>query len=77
MEMNEQIGRVAGSIWRTLNANGQMTLTSLKKEIEAEPFLFDWAIGWLAREDKIDLTREKRSWRVCLKGWQAQQANAA
>ena len=66
--MNERIGRVAGSIWRTLEANGPMTLTMLKKEIEAEPSLFDWAIGWLAREDKIELTREKRSVHVCLTG---------
>jgi hypothetical protein len=75
--MNEEIGRVAGSIWRTLEANGEMTLTSLKKKIDAGTSLFDWAIGWLAREDKIDLKLEKRSYHVCLKGWQRHRANAA
>jgi len=75
--MNEEIGRVAGSIWRALDANGEMTLTSLKKRIDAGTSLFDWAIGWLAREDKIELTLEKRSCHVCLKGWQPQRANAA
>jgi len=75
--MNEKIGGVAGSIWRTLEANGEMTLTSLKKKVDAGASLFDWAIGWLAREDKIDLTLEKRSYRVCLKGWHSQRANAA
>ena len=75
--MNEEIGRMAGAIWKTLDANGEMTLTRLKKETAAGSTLFDWAIGWLAREDKIELTFEKRSFRVCLKGWHPQSANAA
>ncbi|MBZ5660512.1 MAG: winged helix-turn-helix domain-containing protein [Acidobacteriia bacterium] len=75
--MNEEIGKLAGSIWHALAANGEMTLAKLKKEVGAEAPVFDWAIGWLAREDKIVLTREKRTTRACLKGWQGQTANAA
>lgn len=77
MEMIEEIGVVAGAIWRALDANGEITLAKLKKEVKAEGPLFDWAIGWLAREDKITLTREKRFFRVCLKGRQSQRTNAA
>ncbi len=77
MEMNEEIGKAAGSIWHVLEAKGEMTLTKLKKEIGTSGPVFDWAIGWLAREDKIDLTRDKRVFRVCLKGWHQQRANAA
>ena len=75
--MNEEIGTMAGAIWQTLEANGEMTLAKLKKELNAESPLFDWAIGWLAREDKIMLTAEKRSVRVCLKGWHTQSVHAA
>jgi hypothetical protein len=75
--MSETIGTVAGAIWHALEANGEMTLTRLKKEVKVESPLFDWAIGWLAREDKIVLARDKRSFSVCLKGWENQQANAA
>ena len=75
--MNKEIGAVAGAIWHALNENGEMTLTKLKKEVKAEGPLFDWAIGWLAREDKIILTAEKRSTRVCLKGWHTQSVHAA
>jgi len=53
-----------------------MTLAKLKKAVKAEAPYFDWAIGWLAREDKIVLTPEKKSFLVCLKGWQT-RANAA
>jgi hypothetical protein len=75
--MSEEIGTMAGAIWQTLEANGEMTLTKLKKELKAGSPLFDWAIGWLAREDKIILKVEKRSVRVCLKGWQTQTIHAA
>jgi hypothetical protein len=75
--MNEEIGKAAGSIWHTLEAKGEMTVAKLKKETETTGPVFDWAVGWLAREDKIDLTREKRTFLVCLKGRHAQKANAA
>jgi hypothetical protein len=75
--MNEEIGTMAGAIWRELDANGETTLAKLKKELNAASPLFDWGIGWLAREDKIQLTREKRTVLVCLKGWHAHSAHAA
>jgi winged helix-turn-helix protein DUF2582 len=75
--MSEEIGTMAGAIWHTLEANGEMTLTKLKKDLKARSPLFDWAIGWLAREDKIVLTAEKRSTRVCLKGRHAKSMHAA
>lgn len=75
--MIEEIGAVAGAIWQALDMNGEMTLAKLKKEVNAEGSLFDWGIGWLAREDKITLMREKRSLYVCLKGRETQRANAA
>jgi hypothetical protein len=75
--MNENIGTMAGAIWQTLDANGEMTLSKLKKDVKASSPVFDWAIGWLAREDKIILTTEKRTTRICLKGWQTQSMHAA
>jgi hypothetical protein len=54
-----------------------MTVAKLKKDLKAASPLFDWGIGWLAREDKIMLTAEKRSTRVCLKGWHTQSMHAA
>ncbi len=44
-----------------------MSLTELKKEVNGKTPIFDWPLGWLAREDKIVLTRKKRSFRVRLK----------
>ena len=75
--MNEEIGTMAGAIWYALESNGGMTLAKLKKELNAQAPVFDWAIGWLAREDKIDLVQNGRSFQISLKGRQAQQAHAA
>jgi Winged helix-turn-helix domain (DUF2582) len=65
--MQEQTGEIAGVIWQALSARGELTLRKLQKEVEAPPPVFDWAIGWLAREDKIVITRKQRSFSVRLK----------
>ena len=65
--MSEEIGTMAGVIWHTLETNGEMTVAKLKKELKAPSPVFDWAIGWLAREDKIAITRDKRSFVIELK----------
>lgn len=75
--MIKEIGDVAGVIWHTLDVNGEMTLAKLKKEVKADGSVFDWAVGWLAREDKIELARDKRLIRVWLKGREIQRASAA
>ena len=75
--MHEQIGTTAGAIWQVLNTQGELSLAQLKKAVKAEPPLFDWAIGWLAREDKIVITQERRSFRIRLSEQQARAAVAS
>ncbi|MFI5110219.1 MAG: winged helix-turn-helix domain-containing protein [Terriglobales bacterium] len=36
-------------------------------EVDAKGPFFDWAIGWLAREDKIVITPKKRSFTIRVK----------
>jgi hypothetical protein len=64
--MQEEIGTTAGAIWKILHTKGELSLSQLKKQTKAKPPVFDWAIGWLARENKIALTQQKRSIRVRL-----------
>ena len=77
LTIEEDIGQMAGAIWYALNTHGELSLAQLKKLVEGKGPIFEWAIGWLAREDKIMLTIEKRSIRVCLKGWPTQSIHAA
>ena len=73
--MHDEIGTAAGEIWHALNEKGELSLAQLKKEVKGKSPLFDWAIGWLAREDKIVITREKRGFRVQLKDAQTRLAS--
>jgi hypothetical protein len=44
--------------WKTLSTKGELSLSQLKKATKGKPPIFDWAIGRLAREDKIVITPE-------------------
>ena len=74
LAMDEEIGTTAGAIWHALARSGELTLSSLKKDVHGSSPIFDWAIGWLARERKVVITKDKRSWLVRLEG---QPANGA
>ena len=51
-----QIGLNAGMIWRLLNNNQQWDYCELKKASGLSDKDLSAAIGWLAREDKIDFS---------------------
>jgi len=65
--IEEDIGQVAGAIWHALNTHGELSLARLKKLVEGKGPIFDWALGWLAREGKIIVTAKKRSFSIRLK----------
>ena len=67
VEIREQMGVTAGKIWHTLNDDGPQTLAQLKKKVNGSGELVGFALGWLAREDKIDISQEKKSFKVALK----------
>lgn len=56
-----QIGEMAGVVWRTLNANGAMSLTKLVKSVGQPRDMVMQAVGWLAREDKVWIEDQGRS----------------
>jgi hypothetical protein len=74
--MQEEIGTTAGAIWQALNKKGELSLLNLKKQIDAKSPVFDWAIGWLAREDKLVITPYQKSYRVRLNDAHARRAGA-
>ncbi len=75
--MEEEIGKTAGAIWDALNTRGELSLSELKKAVKGKEPTFDWAIGWLAREDQIVITPEKRSFCIRLKQARASAASAS
>ena len=67
MDFNTQVGETAGKVWNLLNDQGPQTLAQLKKKLNGNGEVLSFAIGWLAREDKLDFTTEKKTVRIQLK----------
>jgi len=53
--MVPEIGHVAGAVWRHLKENGDTSVPKLVKELNENDFVVYAALGWLAREDKVDV----------------------
>lgn len=65
--MNVQIGNTAGEVWRLLDQDGAHSLAQLKKKLSSSGELLGFAVGWLAREDKLEIFKEKRAVMLRLK----------
>jgi hypothetical protein len=63
----QQIGETAGAVWHTLNSHGPLSMARLVKTVGAPRDLVMQAVGWLAREGKVDLIDTKRGRAVALK----------
>jgi len=64
--MEHEIGEAAGQIWRWLKENGEATVARLKQDTKLTEPLVYMGIGWLAREGKIELIKDKRTVKVVL-----------
>jgi hypothetical protein len=67
MDINTQVGETAGKVWHALSSVGPQTLAQLKKRVNGSGELLSFGLGWLAREDKIEIIPERKSFRVRLK----------
>jgi hypothetical protein len=63
----EQIGQTAGDVWKSLNKHGPMSLAKLVERVGGNRDVVMQAIGWLAREDKLDVSETKRGRIIALK----------
>jgi hypothetical protein len=66
-EIKTEIGETAGQVWKLLESDGPQTLAMVKKKVSAKPGYVEYALGWLAREDKIEFAVDKRTCRITLK----------
>lgn len=56
--MKEKVGETAGTIWRYLNDQERVAITKLPKALQVKQTIVYQALGWLAREDKIEYQTE-------------------
>ena len=67
MNMETQIGEMARRIRTALGSRGEMTPADLEMTVDTSPQLLDFALGWLAREDKVEILSEDTGTKVRLK----------
>lgn len=66
-ECIHEIGTAAGEIWQVLQREGTLTLARLTRELTCPRDVTMQAVGWLAREDKIDLQQTPRGRTISLR----------
>ena len=54
--MNEMVGEFAGLIWRALEGKNALSQKKNKKATKLKDKEFYLGLGWLLREDKINVT---------------------
>jgi len=57
--LKEKIGYTAGTVWMTL-VKGEQGVKAIKKETKLTEKEILLALGWLAREEKIELREDEK-----------------
>ena len=65
--MNQSIGEMAGKVWQELSENGTLSNAKLRSKLKTDAFTLNAALGWLAREDKVELSKSGNAVKVELK----------
>ncbi len=66
-ELLDEIGVSAGEIYNYLSSNGTTTFSKMKKDLDLKGNFADLGLGWLAREDKVSISKRGTSVSVSLK----------
>ena len=67
MVMDGEIGKTAGDIWHLLKSQGEVSVSSVIKALNTTQSTAYMALGWLAREDKLEFVKKNRGMAVRLK----------
>ena len=57
--MKTKIGEMAGRVWKTLGEKGEAAVPRLPQILKEKGEIVYQALGWLAREGKIDFHRKE------------------
>lgn len=65
--MEDLIGKIAGEVWRYLDEHGEVSIAELKFSLGYSNSMIFLALGWLVREDKINLIESEYTYKISLK----------
>lgn len=52
--MQEKIGKTAGKVYNFLEENGEASMSEIAKNVKGSRSKVNMAIGWLAKEQKLE-----------------------
>lgn len=64
--MKDRIGVVAGQIWHLLNEQGELTPIKIKAQLGLSNTMLYLALGWLSREDKLNIVPFEYTYKISL-----------
>ena len=67
LTLEEQIGFSAGEIYNYLHENGTTSFAKMKKELDLKGNFADLGLGWLARENKVEISQKGPAIKVSLR----------
>jgi len=65
--MDQKIGEIAGQVWDFLNEKEEASVTEVCRTLDESHSKVSMAIGWLAREDKLQFISKNRGNAIKLK----------
>ncbi|MBQ3101881.1 winged helix-turn-helix domain-containing protein [bacterium] len=65
--MQETIIEKVGQIYNYLSERGEVTTTKMRKDLSLDEAFAGMGIGWLAREDKINLVKRGAHTKISLR----------
>ena len=57
--MKTQIGEMAGRVWKTLGEKEEVVVSKLPQILREKGEIVYQALGWLAKEDKVDFHKKE------------------
>ncbi|MCM1339741.1 MAG: winged helix-turn-helix domain-containing protein [Muribaculaceae bacterium] len=67
LSQEERIGFAAGEIYNYLNENGTTSFSKMKKDLDLKGNFADLGLGWLARENKVEISQKGPAVKVSLR----------
>jgi len=67
ISIKTEVGQTAGDVYKFLDGKGVVAFKDLRAALENKGSFFPAALGWLLREDKIEMTLSKTGIMIRLK----------
>lgn len=66
LSLEDDVGEVAGDVWNFLEKKGESSLSAVNDAVDEPRSRVNMAIGWLAREGKLEFNDEGRGVSISL-----------